>query len=87
VIFKTKKLADLEAERLKSQKLRWGSEGRSILADTAADAKKATAILAPFGVTLVEVANRYAEEMKARSESKTFSEILPTSGETQLKVV
>ena len=83
VIFKTKKLADLEAERLKSQKLRWGSEGRSIQADTAADAKKAAAILAPYGVTLVEVAKQYVEEMKARSESKTFSEMWKYFDETR----
>jgi integrase len=81
--FKTKKLAELEAQRLKRQKLKWGSEGGNIRADLAADAEKASAILAPFGITIVAAAKHYEEEMKNKSSSKTFAELWKFFSETR----
>lgn len=81
--FETKKLAELEAQRLKQQKLQWGSQGASIRADLAADAERAVAILAPFGITLVAAANSYAEKMQVKSLSVTFAVLWTYFAETR----
>lgn len=74
LFFKTKKLAELEAERLKSMANLWGSTGRKIKASTAEDAAKATDILKGHDVSLAYLATRYVEDMAKLSRSKTFAE-------------
>jgi integrase len=66
----------MEAERLKGLASRWGTEGRTIKADTATDAAKAEAILEEAGIdtTLAALAKAHVEAVRLRQESVSFRE-------------
>ena len=75
LFFESKKLAELEAMRIKGNSERWGTEGRSISATLAEDAARAAAILEKFDVTLTHIAKLYKEQKQLEAESKTFIEV------------
>ena len=72
--FKTKRQADIEAERLKAMLEEWGAKSRKIDADLATDAQKAHEILLSAGIedSLSSIANAFVEQAKVRSASVSF---------------
>jgi integrase/recombinase XerD len=72
--FKTKRQADIEAERLKAMLEEWGAKSRKIDADLATDAQKAHEILLSAGIedSLSSIANVFVEQARARSASVSF---------------
>lgn len=73
--FKTKKAAELEIERIKSDATRWGTEGTKVSASLAEDAARAAEILDGHDTTLSALAQAYVEAEAAKKKSKSFAEV------------
>jgi integrase len=76
LFFNTSREADMEADRLKKMRARFGSEGKLLKADTATDAAKARAILEEAGIdtTLTAIAKAHVEAVRLRQQSVSFRE-------------
>ncbi|HAV13512.1 MAG TPA: hypothetical protein DCX06_08505 [Opitutae bacterium] len=72
--FKSKRAAEIEAERLKAMLSQWGSQSRKIPADLAQDALRAHAMLLSEGFTesLSEVAQSFVKRAQERNASVPF---------------
>jgi integrase len=72
--FETKRLAQIEAERLKALLTQWGTQSRKIPADLAQDALRAHELLTAkgFSESLCVVVQSFINRAEARSTSVTF---------------
>lgn len=77
LFFATKRLAELEAERLKGNQSKYGSEASKLSGTDAQDAAKALEALreAGSGATLYSIAKAHLEAIKTRSKSITLAEL------------
>lgn len=73
--FDTKKLAEIEAERLRSTSKEWGTQSTKIPADLAADAAKAAELIEDYDTTLTAVAQEWLSWKRAQSASVTFQKL------------
>lgn len=73
--FPTRKLAEIECERIKSMALRWGTDGTKIPASLAEDAAKASNVLRDHDVTLYVVAKEWLAWKDAQSASVTLQQL------------
>jgi integrase len=83
LFFDTKRAATMEAERLRANAERWGTEARQISASLAEDATRAAAMLAPHGLTLIEAAKACIDNIERLSKSVTFAQLWAEHLETK----